>query len=387
VIAETRLTNLRPKLQIAFDFAQNQVSNLIKAHPDYFPLYTEQGKWKHGGETWTNWCEGFLGGMMWIFCKRTGDELWRERAEHYSLLIEERKHDRSVHDLGFLFWSTWKRWYDLTGDDALNDVVITAGKTMGKRFKEKGQFLRSFVADESTFIDIMMNVGIVFYAAFQTDDEELLHKAHQHCLTTRRYLVRGDGSTAHEGIFDTETGEFLRQSTHQGWRGDSAWARGQAWALYGFGTAFTMTKDPRYLQTASMCADFYIDNTSFEEDAPGGPGVPPNDWDDPREPVLFESSAASIAASGLLSLSQIVQDPVYAARYRQAALVILDTLTGPEYLANETPAWEGILKHGCYHQRKGLGVDESVMWGEYFFVEALDKALSLQDQAIWLLKK
>ena len=109
---------------------------------------------------------------------------------------------------------------------------------MGLRFKEKGAYLRSFVADESLFIDIMMNVGIVFYAAQQSGDEELLSKAHQHCQTTRRYLVRGDGSTSHEGIFDLETGEFLRQSTHQGWRGDSAWARGQAWALYGFGTAY-----------------------------------------------------------------------------------------------------------------------------------------------------
>ena len=73
-----------------------------------------------------------------------------------------------------------------------------------------------------------------------------------------------------------------------------------------------------------------------------------------------------------------MQDPVYAARYRQAALIILDTLTRPEYLANEDPEWEGILKHGIYHARKGIGVDESVMWGEYFFVEALDKALALE---------
>ena len=373
MMTEPKLTDLRPKLQTALDFAQVQVSQLITAHPDYFPLYTEQGKWKHTGEAWTNWCEGFVGGMMWIFCRRTQDSLWRERAEHYSRLIEERKHDRNVHDLGFLFWSTYKRWYDLTGDSALNEVVITAGKTMGLRFK-KGQYLRSFVADESSFIDIMMNVGIVFYAALQTGDEDLLLKAHQHCLTTRRYLVRGDGSTAHEGIFDLETGEFLRQSTHQGWRGDSAWARGQAWALYGFGTAYCLTRDLRYLQTARACADFYLDHTSFEGESPG---VPPNDWDAPRESVLLESSAAAIAASGLLNLAQLVQDPLYAARYRQAALIILDTLTGPEYLAHQTPGWEGILKHGSYHQAKGLGVDESVMWGEYFFVEALDKALYL----------
>lgn len=377
---ENVLSELRPQFQSAFSFAQKQVKNLIGTYPDYFPMYTEGGKWGHSGEAWTNWCEGFLGGMLWILHQRTGDGWWREQAEHYSRLIEERKTDRRIHDLGFLFWSTWKRWYDVSGDESARAVVIKAGQTMGLRFKEKGGYLRSFVADDSLFIDIMMNVGIVFYAAQQTDDEQLLHKAHRHCLTTRRYLVRGDGSTAHEGIFDLASGEFLRQSTHQGWRGDSAWARGQAWALYGFGTAYRMTGDRRYLATAKMCADYFIDHTPFQEDAPGGPGIPPNDFDDPRRPVLHESSAAAIAASGLLDLAGIDQDRVYARRYRQAALTILDTLTGPEYLAIETPGWEGILKHGVYHQRKGLGVDESVMWGDYFFVEALDKALSLEDE-------
>ncbi len=160
-------------------------------------------------------------------------------------------------------------------------------------------------------------------------------------MTTRRTIVRGDGSTSHEGLFDLDTGEFLRQTTHQGWRGDSAWARGQAWALYGFGTAYSLTGERKYLQTAQMCADFYIENTSFDDDAPFGPGVPPNDWDEPGSQA--ESSAATITASGLLNLAQIVQDPVRAARYRQAALIILDTLTGPDYLADSTPGWEGIL--------------------------------------------
>ena len=93
---------------------------------------------------------------------------------------------------------------------------------------------------------------------------------------------------------------------------------------------------------------------------------------------ICEELGYGIAASGLLNLSQLVQDPLYAVRYRQAALIILDTLAGPQYLANATPDWEGIMKHGCYHLKKGLGVDESVMWGEYFFVEALDKALALE---------
>jgi unsaturated chondroitin disaccharide hydrolase len=306
--------------------------------------------------------------MLWIFARRTGDPWWRERAEHYARLIEHRKHDRAVHDLGFLFWSTWKRWYDTTGDERINEVVIHAGETLALRFNEPGRYLRSFVAPESTFIDIMMNVGIIFYAARQRSDPELLRVATDHCLTTRRFLVRGDASTAHEGIFDLETGAFLRQSTHQGWRDDSSWARGHAWAIYGFGTAYGFTRDQRFLDVACRCADFYIERTPPH-------GVPPNDWEEPHPAYLYESSAAAVTASGLLQLATLVEEPGAAKRYRRYAHTILTTLCRSEFLADQTPGWEGTLKHGIYHLRKRLGVDESVMWGEYFFVEALDKLL------------
>ena len=180
--------------------------------------------------------------MMWIFHKRIRSRIrheanfWLEQAIRYTKPLEPRKHDRDVHDLGFLFLSTYYRWYRITRDPAHKEVLIEAGKTLALRFKEKGQYLRSFVAENSLFIDIMMNVGIIFYAARETGDRRLRDIAMRHSLTTRRVLVRGDGSTAHEGIFDTDTGEFLRQTTHQGYRGDSCWSRGLAWAIYGFTT-------------------------------------------------------------------------------------------------------------------------------------------------------
>lgn len=356
------------KCQNVFRFAEKQLRHLITAHPDFFPMYTVNGKWKHGGEAWTNWCEGFLGGQMWLLYAHNQEAWWRQQAEHYSRLLEHRKNDRNVHDLGFLFFSTWKRWYDLTGDTKINQTVIDAGRTLALRFQEKGQYLRSFVSQESLFIDIMMNVGIIFYAAQQANDEKLWRIANQHCLTTRKYLVRGDGSTSHEGIFDLASGEFLRQTTHQGWRHDSSWARGLAWALYGFGTVYSFTKDARYLQTAEACANFYIERTPAH-------GVPPNDWDEPDPQTPYESSAAAIAASGMWNLAQLTGDPARGRLYRNYSLRILDTLTTPEFLATETPGWEGILKHGIYHWRKNLGVNESVMWGEYFFLEAVAKVL------------
>jgi unsaturated chondroitin disaccharide hydrolase len=216
------------------------------------------------------------------------------------------------------------------------------------------------------FIDIMMNVGILFYAAEQTGDPDLFRKARQHCLTTRRYLVRGDGSTAHEGIFNLDTGEFLHQSTQQGWRNDSSWARGLAWAMYGFGTVYEFTQDARFLQTAEHCANYYIERTPPH-------GIPPNDWDEPDPPYAYESSAAAIAAVGFWNLSKLSHNSVTAKMYEQVCYQIIDTLMDPEFLAIETPGWQGLLKHGMYHPENQLGVDESVMWGDYFFLEALSK--------------
>ncbi|HET8705499.1 MAG TPA: hypothetical protein VFM46_04270, partial [Pseudomonadales bacterium] len=132
-----------------FDFSARQLSRLVEGHSDRFPMYTKNGRWDFSGESWTNWCEGFLGGQLWLLYQHTGEDLWRARAEHYSQLIAPRRTDRTVHDLGFLFWPTWKRWYDLTGDPAINAIVVEAGQTLALRFKEKGQYLRSFLAEDS----------------------------------------------------------------------------------------------------------------------------------------------------------------------------------------------------------------------------------------------
>jgi unsaturated chondroitin disaccharide hydrolase len=362
----------RPLFEDTFKFAARQVKALIERHPDFYPMYTKQGRWKHEGPAWTHWCDGFLPGMMWIFAKRAqseeGADYWVKEAIRYTKPLEPRKFDRDVHDLGFIFLSTYYRWLQRTKDPALNEVLIQAGQTLAIRFKEKGQYLRSFVSDDSLFIDIMMNVGIIFYAARETGDKKLRDVALRHCFTTRRVLVRGDGSTAHEGIFDLETGEFLRQTTHQGFRGDSCWSRGLAWALYGFGTSYEYSRDPRFIETAEACADYYIAHTP-------GDGVPPWDYNAPADSRRqVDTSAAAIAAAGMLRLSRLLSDPVKGHFYWSTAVHILRSLC-THYAAAGDDAWEGILKGGVYHMHKALGVNESVMWGDYFFVEALEHML------------
>jgi unsaturated chondroitin disaccharide hydrolase len=365
-----------PQFRAALDFAAAQSRRLIAAYPDYYPMYTVGGRWHREGELWTHWWEGFFPGILWLLHKHTGAPEWRRLAERYTCPLEPRKHDRTVHDLGFLFFSTYLRWYHLTGEPALRDVLVEAGRTLALR-RQKGGYLASFVGPQSLFIDIMMNVGLILWAANATGDEALAQIGLEHCRTTQRYLVRPDGGTAHEAIFDLDTGQFLRQTTHQGYEPASTWSRGLAWAIYGFTAVHRLSGTAEFLATALRCADYYL------EHAPPGL-VPLWDFDAPadgRQP--WDSSAAAIAASGLWDLAEQVDDAIDRDRYRTAALTILQTLCGDNFLARGRPAWEGILMHGVYHYPRGLGVDESVAWGEHFFVEALVKVLAGRSEAGW----
>jgi unsaturated chondroitin disaccharide hydrolase len=345
--------------------AQEQVRRLICDHPDQFPTYTVGGRWHIEDDPWAPaWTGGFLTGMIWIFAERSNDPWWRDQAEHYSNLLEPRASDRGTHDLGFLFTPSWGRWHRLHPGPRTQDVIVKAGRTMAERFNRQGKYLRSFVDEGSTFVDIMMNVDIIFQAADLSGDLELAEIARQHALTTRRFLVRGDSSTIHEGWFDPRSGEFLRAATHQGFRADSCWARGHAWAIYGFGSVYLRTRDAQFLDTARRCADFYIDHT-------GSRYVPANDWDDPAPALPYEASAASIAAAGMLQLADLAGAD--GDNYRQYARGILSRLCSSEFLGKREEGWQGIIKHASYHQGNKLGVNESVMWGDYYFVEALHR--------------
>lgn len=373
--AESLRVELLPLFDRALDFAAAQSERLLVERPGYLPMYTVGGKWGLEGERWTHWCEGFFPGILWLLYKHTADEKWREPAERYSRVLLPRRFDRDVHDLGFLFFSTYLRWYHHTGENVLRDVLIDAGRTLALRRRPAG-YLASFVGPQSLFIDIMMNVGIIFWAARACGDDALRQVAFDHCRMTAKYLVRDDGGTAHEGTFD-DSGNFIAQTTHQGWSGETCWSRGLAWSLYGFTSAYRFTCDPAFLEVARANAAFYLRRT------PAGM-VPPWDYDLPQDvPSLWDSSAGAIAASGLWDLGEAVPDADERDRYHTAALTALRTLCGEPFLAIHTPGWEGILKQGIYHYHKKLGVRESVAWGEHFFVEALVKARAGRSSAGW----
>lgn len=355
----------------AYLLGQRRVRSLIEDDPDFYPMYTHEGKWRHDLPPWTYWCDGFLPGMMWIFAASDPDEeaalWWREQAIRYTEPLEPRKHDGDVHDLGFIFMTTFYRWFELTGDSRINEVLIQAARTLTTRYQPKGRYLSSFISADSMLIDVMMNVSLLFHAALESSSTELMDVAMQTCLTARRKLVRGDGSVAHEGLFNIETGEFLRQSTHQGYRGDSCWSRGLSWAIYGFSNAFEYCGDARLVLTAEACADFYIHHCPTD-------GVPLWDFDVPNNgDAPVDTSAAAIAASGLFKLARVIPDITKGHLYGQVARKVLRTLC-EKHLAS-ADGNQGILRNGVYHMHQKLGINESVIWGDYYFVEALDEAL------------
>jgi unsaturated chondroitin disaccharide hydrolase len=384
---DTDESGLRGRLEEAFHFGLSQLERLMVKWPSNkpAPIYTEGGIWTRPAYMWTDWCPGFYAGMMWLAYERTGDGLWRQAAEEYTRKLEARKFDRDVHDLGFIFMSTADRWYNLLADDDptkqwLKDLLITAGTIQSFRWKATGEdhYIYSFHGPQSLFIDIMMNIRLLFRAHQLGGEEELYRKASTHARTTEKYLVQRagsrlmdrDGSVIHEAIFNPVRGEFRNLSTQQGYSPFTCWSRGLGWAMYGFTDTYRFTEDRFFLETAERCADYYLANTPPE-------GVPYWDYGAPNIPdEPLDSSAAAIIAGAFWKLKDIAGTKRPSADYRRAALKILSTLTGDDFLGKHEAAYEGILRHGVYHRPMGWGVDESVMWGDYFFMEALHNVLA-----------
>lgn len=378
---------LRARIERAFQFGLIQLEKMLVKWPatQPAPIHTRNGVWHRPEFIWTDWCPGFYAGMMWLAFEQTGESKWRQAAELYTRALEPRKFDRDVHDLGFIFMSAVDRWYRLLGDDdptqqSLKDILITAGTVQSFRWQDSGEdhYIYSFHGPQSLFIDIMMNIRLLFRAHQLGADKELFRKAVTHAKTTEKYLVRKqgarmmdrEGAVIHEGIFNPVRGDFRNLSTQQGYSPFTCWARGLAWAIHGYTDTFMFTGDRFFLETAERCAGYYLENTPDN-------GVPYWDYGAPNIPdEPLDSSAAAIVAGAFWKLKDIEGTQRGVKAYRHAALQILSTLTSDEFLGTHDSAYEGILRHAVYHRPMNWGVDESVMWGDYFFMETLRSVLS-----------
>ena len=331
-----------------------------------------------------DWVASFRIGTLWLSYQMTGEDLFRQRARardaFYDRLIETPAwHD---HDLGFLFSLSDVADYRLTGRSQARTRGLAAARLLASRFIEKGGYIlawsgqNAFNAAERNGIwehfvqgrmiaDTMQNLPLLFWAADETGDVGLAEIAIRHARTAAEHLVRSDGSSFHTFAFDTETGAPLGGATHQGYADNSCWSRGQAWIIHGFAQTYALTGEAFSLDTARRTA------ARFEE-LLGEDALPPWDFDAPAPSRhTIDSSAAAIAASGYLLLSQLTEDDERS-HWRQMGCRLLDGLIARCDLTTR-PQAQGFLDEGAANVPKGRSC-AMLPYGDYYFMEALMRA-------------
>ena len=332
---------LDERVDHALGFARSQLLRTVREldRAGLYPRSTlPDGQWRLvGPEDWTS---GFFPGLLWYAYAYSGEDSLGRAARIWTDGLEGQKLNGTTHDLGFMLFCSFGNAYRITQDNHDRDVLLAAAGTLGSRFNPRVGCIKSW--DWSTewqcpvIIDNLMNLELLFWAARNGGGNSLRSIAVSHAEKTIENHLRTDGSTFHVVDYDSTTGLVLAKVTHQGASAHSAWARGQAWALYGFTVCYRETRDKQFLTAAERAADYFI--THLDQDA-----VPY--WDFAAEEIPNterDASAGAIAASGLLELARLSGSK--AAAYRSAAERMLTSLASPAYLAEGTPS-RGILRH------------------------------------------
>lgn len=323
------------------------------------------------------WTCGFWPGEIWLAYEHTGDPIFQ-----YAGLIQvesffkriKNKVEVDHHDMGFLYTPSCVAAYKLTGSERAKEAAVLAADQLLTRFQPKGGFLQAWGAmgerdNYRYIIDCLMNLPLLYWATAVTENQKYRKIALQHTDTCLKYSVREDGSTFHTYFLNPETGEGDHGATCQGYRDDSDWARGQAWAVYGMANSYRYTKDPRCLETFRRVAKFYLDRLP-EDMVPYWDMIFSDGSGEPRD-----SSSAAIVACGLLEMAPFLPKEE-AEQYRNLACCMVGSLVR-NYAAQ--PPSNGLLLHGTYSKKSPFntctpeGVDECVSWGDYFYMEALTR--------------
>jgi unsaturated chondroitin disaccharide hydrolase len=355
-------------VKMCMTFAERQLAGTVEAVRDSlkFPRFTRaDGSWETTDSA--SWSSGFFPGCLWLMYEYTGDNTWKKHAVRWTNGMEKEKFCTTNHNNGFKMLPSFGNGFRLTGDNRYRDVLIESARSLALRFNPKVGQIR-FSDDKPwkypVIIDTMVNIELLFRASQHGGDPKWFDMAVTHALTTMRDHIRGDGSTIQLIDYDPGTGGVIAHGTLCGLSGESAWSRGQGEALYGFTAAYRYTKKPEFLAAACRVADYFIKN--LPEDF-----VPYWDFKDPAIPAAIrDSSAASIAAAGLLELKTFVADEKLRNTYHHAAVRILESLASSRYLAQGSGGY-GILKHGTWKKPTDPHADTSLIWGDYYFLEAL----------------
>ena len=362
------------------DYCVEQATKTLPLIPPYeqIPNNVNSGESEWHFTRPGSWTSGFWSGILWYLYEYTGDEKWRRDADHFThLIIPSATKKARSHDVGFLAYCSIGNGYRLTRETEYKQALLQAADSLSVLFNPNvGTFLswpnmvQRMGWPHNTIIDNMMNMELLFWAAKNGGDQHLYDIAYKHVETTMRHHFRSDFSAYHVAVYNDSTGEFIKGVTHQGYADETMWARGQAWAVYGFTMAYRETKDNRFLETAQKAADIYLER--LPEDL-----IPYWDFDAPNIPdESRDASAAAIVASALLELSEYTEEQGKKKTYRKQAEKMLENLSTDRYQSREVNT--AFLLHSTGHRPNGYEIDASIIYADYYYVEALVRLKRLQ---------
>ena len=358
---------------IAYDMAVGvkQYKHLMQILPaDRMPKTFEKNALVTSDTNW--WCSGFYPGTLWYLFENTGDTVIKTEAIKRLGILEKEKFRTEDHDLGFMMYCSFGNAYRITKQPAYKEVVLQSAVSLSTRYRPIIKSIQSWNKSDRfqcpVIIDNMMNLELLSWASKNGGNKKLGEIAINHANSTIKNHFRPDGSSYHVLDFDLTTGKLLKSVTSQGAADSSAWARGQAWALYGFTMFYRFEKDEAYLNQAQKIANFMLNHPNLPKDK-----VMFWDFDAPGIPnALRDASAAAITASALLELGQFTKGKDKR-KYVSAAKKILQTLSSPKYLAENGTNGGFILKHGVGALPYNSEVDVPLTYGDYYFIEALNR--------------
>lgn len=386
---EQTLELTQAELNEAINHAIAQVNSCFKDFTEVFKRPSSECNFYKPMDN-TEWTNGFFTGEIWLAYELTGDEaLKRAGLKHVESFMNRVKNDIVLdhHDLGFLYSPSCVAAYKILNDEKAKTAALLAAQKLSTRYQEKGRFIQAWGElgakdNYRLIIDCLLNLPLLYWASETSGDPQYKEIAARHIETTLNVIVRENYSTFHTYFFDPETGKPTHGVSHQGNRNESAWARGQAWGVYGLALSYKYTKNPEYLELFRHVLDYFL--THLPQDL-----IPYWDFDftdgseEPRD-----SSASAIVVCGILEMAKYVAEEE-AEKYRGIAKRLMKALV--DLCSCKNPSLSnGQLMHSTYAKstptngcRHSVGVDECTSWGDYFYFEALMRLQNQEWQIYW----
>lgn len=359
-----------------FSYLENQASKTLNSIPstgdEILPRNVNSGAGNWRFVSYNDWTSGFWPGILWYLFEETKNEKWKNEAEKFTDLLEPISRRKGVdHDLGFMVFNSFGNGYRLTNNPEYKKIILRTADTLATLFNPKVGTILSWPRpvpnlewpQHNTIIDNMINLELLFWASKNGGSKHLYEIAVKHAETTMKNHFRPDYTSYHVVVYDRETGKKIKGVTHQGYADETMWARGQSWAIYGYTMVYRETRDPKFLDFAQKIADVYLEKLPanmipyWDFSAPGIPNAPK------------DASAAAITASALVELSTLVADKTKSLMYRQKAEKMLAELSSDRYLSKDkNPAF---LMHSTGHKPNNSEVDASIIYADYYYIEAL----------------